>query len=196
MDMRLSIEDRKIKSRLYAKPMALYLYIPPHSSHAPGMISGLVFGNVLRIYQLNSSIEDVETELCLFYGRLMDRGYPREKLTPLFSKAMENASRYLSRSESYRAQLKAEKMEAARRQVFYHVPYHPNNPSSSEIQRLWREIVFAPPGKTQLNHLTSHGFPIPIDRMIVCYHRAPNLNNLFSYRKLDKIKGLKVSSYL
>jgi hypothetical protein len=47
MDLRLTIEGKYIKSSLYAKPMALHLYLPPHSCHAPGVLSGLMFGNVL-----------------------------------------------------------------------------------------------------------------------------------------------------
>ena len=47
MDLRLTIEGKQIKSCLYAKPLALHLYIPPHSCHPPGVLSGLVLGNVL-----------------------------------------------------------------------------------------------------------------------------------------------------
>ncbi len=47
MDLRLKIEGKKIVTSLFAKPMALHLYIPPHSCHAPGVLSGMVFGKVL-----------------------------------------------------------------------------------------------------------------------------------------------------
>ena len=57
MDMTIEIGDGKIMTKLYAKPLALYLYIPPHSCHAPGVHIGLIFGNVLRIFQLNSRAE-------------------------------------------------------------------------------------------------------------------------------------------
>ena len=81
MDLRLTIEGRHIKSSLYAKPMALHLYLPPNSCHAPGVLSGLVFGNVLRIHQLCSDAKDVTKELKLFFHRLLDRGYQYHKLT-------------------------------------------------------------------------------------------------------------------
>ena len=56
---------------------------------------------------------------------------------------------------------------------------------------------FSPFGKTQLNHLANAwGQQVPIDRMIVCYSRAPNFGNQFSYQKICKQKGPKVSSYL
>ena len=155
MDMTIELVDGKLETSLYAKPMNLYLYIPPHSCHAPGVLSGLISGNVLRIYQLCSRQKDIDNELRLFMHRILDRGYQLNHITPLFAHAMENAKRYLSRSPEYRLYLKNKKAKEAKRQVFYHLPYHPNNPSSAEIQRLWRDHVFAPLGKTQLNHLTN-----------------------------------------
>jgi hypothetical protein len=91
MVLRLKIEGRHIKSSLYAKPMALHLYLPPHSCHAPGVLSGLVFGNVLHIHQLCSDMKDVMKELKLFFHRLLDRGYQLSQLTPLFQQAIDNA---------------------------------------------------------------------------------------------------------
>ena len=45
---------------MYSKPLALYLYLPPHSCHAPGVLTGLVFGMILRIHRLCSKEEDVD----------------------------------------------------------------------------------------------------------------------------------------
>ena len=75
MDLWLKIEGRKCVTSLYAKPVALHLYLPPHSCHAPGVLSGLVFGNVLRIHQLCSDTWDVVKEIKLFLHQLLDQGY-------------------------------------------------------------------------------------------------------------------------
>jgi hypothetical protein len=72
MDLQLKIVGRKIVTSLYTKPMALHLYPPPHSCHAPGVLSGLIFGNVLRICQLCSDAQDVVKEIKLFLHRLLD----------------------------------------------------------------------------------------------------------------------------
>ncbi len=95
MDLRLKVDGKKITSSLYPKPMALHLYILPHSCHMPGVLSGLVFGNVLRIYQLCSNGKDVVKEIKLLFHRLMDQGYQLSKLTPLFQQAMDNAKAIL-----------------------------------------------------------------------------------------------------
>jgi hypothetical protein len=72
MDLRLKVDGKKITSSLYAKLMALHLYIPPHSCHAPGVLSRLVFSNILCIHQLCSNVKDVIKEIKLLLHRLMD----------------------------------------------------------------------------------------------------------------------------
>ena len=129
-------------------------------------------------------------------SRLADRGYQINILTPLFAQAIDNAKLHLSRSESHRLQLKAIKLEESRNKFFYHVPYHRNNPPSSEIQHYWRTHVSSPPNKRPLHFLHANGARLPPHRMIVCYSRAPNLGNKLSYRKICQRKGPKVSSYL
>ena len=197
MDLRLTIEGRHIKSSLYAKPMALHLYLPPHSCHAPGVLSGLVFGNVLRIHQLCSDAKDVTKELKLFFHRLLDRGYQSHQLTPLFQQAMDNAEAYLRRTALDHLRAQSKKEMANRRRVFLHLPYHPSNPSSKTIQKLWAKRVANPPGQPSLSSLTNEkGYNIPIKQLTIAWHRPPNLGNLLSYRKLNNRTGLKVSSFI
>ena len=54
MDMTIAIREDWIVTSLYEKAMNLYLYIPPHSAHPPGVLTGLVSGNILRIHSLCS----------------------------------------------------------------------------------------------------------------------------------------------
>ncbi len=197
MDLRLTIERGRIKSSLYAKPMALHLYLPPHSCHAPGVLSGLIFGNVLRIHQLCSDTKDVTKELKLFFHRLLDRGYQFHQLTPLFQQAMDNAEVYLRRTALDHLRAQSKKKTAQRHRVFLHLPYHPANPSSKTIQTVWANRVANPPGQPPLHCLTNEkGYDIPIKQLTIAWHRPPNLGNLLSYRKLNNRTGLKVSSFI
>jgi hypothetical protein len=59
MDMTIQIEGESITTTIYAKPLALYQYIPSNSCHPPGVLTGLVFGQILRIYQLCSHSKDI-----------------------------------------------------------------------------------------------------------------------------------------
>eukprot|EP00956_Cyclotella_meneghiniana_P007749 scaffold10339_cov41-Cyclotella_meneghiniana.AAC.5 len=52
MDLTISIVDGKIETTIFEKSQNLYLYIPPHSSHPRGVLTGLIFGQVLRFRHL------------------------------------------------------------------------------------------------------------------------------------------------
>ena len=196
MDMNIEIEVDKTVTLLYEKPLALHLYIPPHSCHAPGLLTALIFGMTLRIFQLCSRERDVDQELTSFMQRLLERGQKLEEVTPKLSSAIKNAQRYLTRSDEYNLQVKKEQREAAKTQVYFHLPFHPSNPTS-EIKNAWRRLIFQPEGRTSLNHMTVNGgTKLPIKRFIMCYHRAPSLGNNLSYGKIDGRSGPKVSSYL
>jgi hypothetical protein len=197
MDTTIKIEGKWLVTTIYAKPMALYQYIPPSSCHPPGVLTGLVFGQILRIYQLCSLSNDIDKELSLFYPRLLIRGYTPDKLLPFLEKGINNAITYLSLSPKQWETKKKAKIERLDQHIFLHRLYDPQNPSSSFVQCLWRDLVFLPPGKKELTKLTNwEGHHVPIKRLIVAYHRNPNLANLNLYRKLETRTGLKPSSFI
>ena len=197
MDLTIEIVNGRFETSLYKKPLALHLYIPPHSSHPPGVITGLVMGMVLRIYSLCSRPNDIESELCEFFGHMLDRGYKSIDLIPLFDKAIANATIYLARSPAQRKHLKDLKQEESKRRVFLHLPFHPNDPSSKQLQKVWKETMGSPSGLKPLDRVkTRFGDLMPVSRMTVSYRRALNLGNLLSYRKTCTRSGPKVSSFL
>ena len=197
LDMTIEIENNKIVTSLYAKPMALYQYIPPSSCHPPGVLTGLVLGQVLRIFQLSSRDQDINNELRLFYKRLIDRGYSHDGLVPLFVKGIDNAKSYMALSQVQREARKTAKVGRSDERVCFHIPFHPQNPPSKRIQRLWRETILSPAGEKMFTDLrNANGFPVPVKRLIVAYSRNPNIANLTSYRILSKRTGLKASTFI
>ena len=50
INVTISICGDWIVTLLYEKSMNLHLYIPPHSAHSPGMLTGLVSVKILRIH--------------------------------------------------------------------------------------------------------------------------------------------------
>jgi hypothetical protein len=158
---------------------------PPNSCHPPGILTGLIFGQVLWIFQLCSLREDIDKELSLSYKRLLNCGYLTPKLIPLFKKSITNAISYLSLSpqQELRAKIKVGKLDE---RIFFHIPYHPQNPSSGIIQHLWQDLLNLLPGKECLNQLRNwEGHRIPIKHFIVANYCNPNLANLDSYPKLS-----------
>ena len=51
MAMTISINNsNKIDTTLFEKRLNLHLYIPPHSAHPPGLLLGIVYGTLFRIF--------------------------------------------------------------------------------------------------------------------------------------------------
>ena len=190
MDLNIHLsEGGRLHTSLYAKPMALHLYIPPTSCHAPGIATGLVFGHFYRLYQLCSRQDDIEQEMYLFFKRLLDRGYSLSQLVPLFIAAETQAKQRVAAKHAQQTNPQSDPSRSQQTypttQTFFHLQYHPLNPPANEIQQLWRNHILSPPGGPPLNRLTNRdGFPISIDKLTVAFSRAPNLGNLLSCQKL------------
>ena len=204
MDLNITLTNGKLYTSLYAKPLALHLYIPPTSCHAPGIASGLIHGHLHRVFLLCSHEKDIENEIYLFFNRLLDRGYSLPHLLPIFLNA-EKKARQL-RDLNKRAVLQniprtcprdtntlatTPEIPALRQQqeddngVFFHLKYHPSNPPAGEIQKIWRNLVLTPPNATPLYNIRNRdGYPVNIKKLTIAYSRAPNLGNLLSCRKL------------
>jgi hypothetical protein len=181
LDLNLLIDDRKIVSSLYEKALNLYLYLPPHSAHAPGMIRGLISGMIYRIRALTSDSSAIIPAIKAFYQRLLARGYSIHVLTPLFTAALKPVLRATTKSRS---------------PLFIHLPYHPRDPNSTVIQEVFRQTLLRPPEKIPLPLLrTRRGHPFQQERLIVAYHRHLNLGNMLSPRKLSD-NGTRVSTIL
>jgi hypothetical protein len=47
------------RTKLFEKNLNLYLYIPPHSAHPPGVLRGLTTGMLKHIYRLTTDATDI-----------------------------------------------------------------------------------------------------------------------------------------
>ena len=195
LDLTLTIEDQKITTTLYSKPLNLYLYIPPRSAHPPGVLTGLIFGTIHRIFTLCSSTTDIRNRLQDFWNRLQARGYEHSDIHSIFSHGITHAKTQV-------LNLTPDDPPPKPPSFFMHLRFHPQDPPSSAIQQAWRSRVSNPPRRQPLADLPVYStvsrqeHPFTTDRLIVCYHRPPNLGNLLSYRKLRPDAGPSVSSYL
>ena len=197
MDMTISITGNKFEITLFEKPLNLYLYISPSSAHPPGMAIGLVHGMILRIYKLCSKPSDIRRRIKVFFRRLLRRGYSKEYLIPLFTKATENAKKHLRRTAAQLRAMEDTKLLEGYRRVFFHLQYHPNDPDSRIIQQTWRDTILQPAGKDHINQVKNmEDQRIPIDQLTIAYSRPPNFGNMFSVRKFHKKRGPNVSSFI
>ena len=95
--MTITIRGDRIVTSIYEKVMNLYLYILPHSAHPPGVLTGLVSGDILQIHSLCSKKEDINLSMKEFYARMVVRGYQRDFLIPAFTKKFTEARVFIKR---------------------------------------------------------------------------------------------------
>jgi hypothetical protein len=196
MDLTLTITGHSIHSTLFEKQQNLYLYLPPHSSHPKGTLQSLIFGNILRIHRLCSTPQEIQKHTRAFHRRLANRGHHPATITPLFHKATQNAIAYTSRppeEQTTRQQLQKTKTEHT---VFFHLQFHPQDPTARDLQHTWQQTVATPPNDTPLTNLQNiDGIRVPIQSLTIAYSRPANLRNQFSIRKIEN-RGRAVSSYV
>jgi hypothetical protein len=74
-----------LSSRLYRKPMNLFLYIPFSSMHNRHSLSGFIKAEAIRIVKSSSHFTFYLDDLKLFIAGLRDRGYPFDFITTALS---------------------------------------------------------------------------------------------------------------
>ena len=138
------------------------------------------------MYRLCSHQQDVDNELKLFFQRLINHGHSPAIILPLLKqaelKARERVAHERENTDDY--VINEDKLDI-HDQIFFHLPFHPSNPNSAAIQKIWRENIASPLEKPELKDLKNHwGHKIAISKLTVAYSRGPNLGNLLSCRKL------------
>ena len=141
--MTISIREDWIVTSLYEKSMNLYLYIPPHYAHPPGVLTGLVSGNIRRVHSLCSEQDDINLRTRQFYAMLLVRGYQQNLLISAFTKSITGARASIKRGSVRRCKPDEEKYSKGR--VFFHLTYHPRDIISKSLQLQWRPHLLHPP---------------------------------------------------
>ena len=184
LDITISIEhpSLEISFTLFQKQQNLYLYLPAHTAHPPGVLKGLVHGMYYSTKHLNSDPRDIELCCQRFLDRMTARGHSRDSLLPILDQSIQRFS-----SHTLSVPNLTEAVGEPTRPVFLHIKYHPSSPSSRKLQEQFCSHLRQPPGETPLPVLTNlMRVPIGINRMIVAYHRPKNLGDILTPRKISE----------
>ena len=111
------------------KPENLHLYLPVRSSHPPGVLQGLVSGYIYRSHILCSDIKDTKQKIQELWGHLRNRGFSSNTLKPIFQKAIKDRRDYSPSQPD---------TDEPTPHWLFKVPYHPQNPNSTQIQKAWK----------------------------------------------------------
>jgi len=68
-------KEGNISTKTFQKKMDLFLYIPPHSSHPPGLMKSLIYGLLLTYFLQNTHRSDFFDMISLLHKRLLARGH-------------------------------------------------------------------------------------------------------------------------
>jgi hypothetical protein len=198
LDLNIQLNnDGSITTDLYEKQHNLYLYLPANSNHPKGNLKGLVYGSLYRIHRLTSNPNTRQQHIQNLYTRLLARGYNK---TDLLAAIKDAHQRYGSNDTSKHTITIMEnhgETHTPESRIYIHIPFHPADPPSNTVQTIFRREIQYPRGITPLDELKNHkDAKIDITRLIVAYHRPPNIGNLLSPRLMNAEHGPAVSSYL
>ncbi len=132
--------------------MNLYLYIPPKSSHPPGVLRGLILGRCRKYWFDNQNKDDYRHFALLLAERLAKRGHSRNTLGPLFAEAT-------ARLEETTSPETPQESNPEKDKIFFHLPFHTRGIQRQAIRRAFANTI---------------GPRIPARRLTVAVSRTPN----------------------
>ena len=185
LDLNISLlDDGNICTRIYEKPMNLYLYLPSGSCHSPGVLKGLIHGAVRRAFALCSDKEDIMPFLKKTFKRLTVRGHNSATIKPIFEEALRKTQQLPTAVTPHRHQRED---NPDKKSLFLHLPYNPIDVTSKDIQQAFRMNVMHPPNGAHISELDTqnmNGGAVDFDRLTICYHGQKKLGAILAPRKL------------
>ena len=224
LDLTITIDNEgHITTKTFQKKMNLYLYLPHHSAHPPGMLRSLLIGCLRRYWLQNSDFDDFTHISREFFTRLLDRGYDRPTLLQQYYKALQVVretlpwkirhtleKEYLTeRKRKETAPLSKEKSD---KDLYFHWEYHPRGIDRSQIQDVYKKIC----NRTDTYTTTRNGISttqtikgfnegiedttknehFKIRKLTVAYHIPKNLREHLNPSTLQLPTNMSVHTYL
>ena len=186
LDLTINIEtDGSIVTKTYVKPMNLHLYIPPESAHPSGVLKSLVFGNLQRYWIQNTHRCDFISVCSAFYGHLLNRGWTREALNPVFLQAAASLNDKFKRKMAAGEPLWDTPGTSSNTGLFVHWEYHPRDIGRKTIRQIFQETL-APV-------LAGSGL---VSRPTIAYSTPKSLGSCLTKTQLREPDGIRVSSHV
>jgi hypothetical protein len=85
LDLTVFKSDGRIAFKTFQKPLNIYQYLPPFSTHPKACLIGFIRGEITRFIRTNTHPSDRFFIIRRFYERLVARGYSKKFLNRIFS---------------------------------------------------------------------------------------------------------------
>ena len=123
--------------------MNLFMYLPPHLAHPPGLIKNLVYGLLQTYYYQNSSTEKFFKMTHLLFTRLLNRGHKHSSLETLFTSAVEKIEH--DEENLFVEGSSPSDVSYNDTRLFLYIPFHPRDISRQKIQDICEQICEVSP---------------------------------------------------
>ena len=172
----INLATRQLVFKTYQKEMNLYLYIPPHSAHPPGVLRSLIFGRLQAYWHQNTYQQDFLHMAQLLVQRLLARGYSQHQIMPTVREVLHQLENNPNPATTT-ASAPTEELN----QIFFHLPYHPRGIQRTTIRRIFNDTI---------------GPQLPDRRLTVAVSRPRNLRDRLSKTILKDLPGHNPSDLL
>ena len=186
-----------LQTKTFEKKLNLHLYIPQHSAHPPGVLQGMIYGNLRRFKNQNSKVSDYIEISKKFFNHLLARGYNREQIKPIFMKAVSKFEN--EKHHQKPTVINNEKENEERDRIFIHLQYHPRDISRRTIQMLFNKTCMNDKSEFSFKEFKDeeppfgNGGTLQLKRATIAYSRGPNIRDRVSPSTLFQPAALKAS---
>lgn len=178
--------------------MNLFLYIPSHSAHPPGVIKSLIFGLLSTYHKQNTLPNDFIHFSSLLFNRLLARGHQRDTIKPIFMEAAKKLDALKEKESKEEISTHKSRITNGRRQLFFHLPYHPRSISRKKLQSLYNTHCNLPNNFDEgfKSMKIDNGGQLEIEKLTIAYSRARNLRDVLCPSTFEQSQDCQVSNYL
>ena len=207
LDLTISItKEGKIRYQTFQKPMNPFLYIPGHSAHPPGIVKSLIHGLIQTYNRQNTEKITFKKNVKQLFKRLIARGHLHEDIHPIFLQAAEKIDQKEHDRAIQRHTIRPAKhthhsslsRPQDRKDIFFHLPYHPRDISRKEIHRIYQNTCDAKDNLKESFQRMDNGMggTMKITKLTIAYGRGQNLRDVLCSSSLQEYENCKVSTLL
>ena len=144
----------------------------------------------------NTHHHDAINTITSLYKRLLARGHSPENLRLVFMDAASKLSKINSNNSGKKVKrIKKAKSQLSLSKVFLHLPFHPQDISRKEIQKIYSDTCESPHASFHRVYNSANEASMNINGIVVAYSRAKNLRDELNPTTLFETKNIAVDLF-